>query len=84
MGVTLADLRSSGMSPVDNDTFKIGVKGDAMSLAPSLMNLGDNRSNPIALFGFILHKILITLFLLTSLKSKLLLVRPSDQLTNQC
>ena len=78
MGITLADLRFSGISPVDNDKFKICVKGDTMSLALSLVKLGDNRSNPVALLEFSLHKILSTLFSLTSLKQKLLLVTPSD------
>ena len=48
-----------------------------MSLT-TLMNLGDNRSNPVALLEFNLHKTLSTLFSLTSLKQKLLLVTPSD------
>ena len=74
MGISFADLRFSGISPVDNDKFKIHVKGVAMSLAPSVMTLGDNRSNPVALLEFSLHKILSTLFSLTSLKRKLLLV----------
>ena len=78
MGITFADLRFTGISPVDNDKFKICVKGDAMSLTPSLMNLDDNRSNPVALLEFNLHKILSTLFSLTSLKQKLLLVTSSD------
>ena len=63
---------------MDNDKFKIRVKGDTMSLAPSVMNLGDSRSNPVALLEFSLHKILSMLFSLTSLKQKLLLVTPSD------
>ena len=63
---------------MDNDKFKICVKGDTMSLALSLVKLGDNRSNPVALLEFSLHKILSTLFSLTSLKQKLLLVTPSD------
>ena len=78
MGITFADLRFTGMSPVDNDKLKICVKGEAMSLAPSLMNLGDNRSKPVALLEFNLHKILSTLFSLTSLKQKILLVTPSE------
>ena len=63
---------------MDNDTFKICVKGDAMSLAPSLINLGDNRSNQVALREFSLHIILSTMFSLTSLKHKLLPITPSD------
>ena len=55
---------------MDNDKFKICVKGEAMSLAPYLMNLGDNRSKPVALLEFNLHKILSTLFSRTSLKQK--------------
>ena len=41
---------------MDNDKLKICVKSDTMSLAPSLMNLGDNRSNPVAVLEFSLHK----------------------------
>ena len=68
MGITFPDLRFTGISPVDNDEFKIYVKGEAMSLEPSLMNLRDNRSKLVALLEFILHKILSTLLSLTSLK----------------
>ena len=74
MGITFADLRFTGISPVDNDKFNICVKGDAISLAPSLRNL---RYNPVA-SSSMFHKILSTLFSLTSLKQKLLLVTPSD------
>ena len=76
VGITFADLRFTGISPLDNDNFQI--KGEAMSLAPSLMNLGDNRTAPAASLEIYLHKILSTLFSLTSLKQKLLLVIHSD------
>ena len=56
MGITFADLRFTGILPVDNDKFKIYVKGETMSLAPSLMNLGDNRSKPVALLSSIYIK----------------------------
>ena len=78
MGMTFADLRFTGISPLDNDQFKICVKGEAMSLAQSLVNLGNNRAKPTVLLEINLHKILRTLFSLTSLKQKLLLVIRND------
>ena len=78
MGMTFADLRFTGISPLDNDQFKICVKGEAMSLAPYLVNLGDNRTKPAVLLEINVHKILRSLFSLTSLKQKILLVIHSD------
>jgi len=71
MGMTFPDLRFTGILPLDNDQFKICVKGEAMSLAPSLVNLGNNRTKPAVLLEINLHKILRTLFSLTSVKQKL-------------
>ena len=48
------------MSPVDIVNIIICIRGDAMSLAPSLINLGDTFSNPAALLEFCLLRIAST------------------------
>ena len=61
MGINPADLRSSEISLDDKDKFEICIKGDTVSLEPSLRYLADKISTPVDLLEFQLLRISLVL-----------------------